>query len=177
MKWIVETKRLRLREYAETDAEAFYRLNSDPAVMRFVGETLVESVEQARAIIRAYPIVDYATYGFGRWACVLRESEEVIGFAGFKFLPETGEVDLGYRLLPAYWDRGLATEACVAVIPYGFERLQLSEITALVLPENGASARVLEKCGFVRTGIVDYRGLRPARYLMKAARPSFRGDV
>lgn len=167
MRTIVETERLRLREYTESDAEAFYRLNSDPAVMRFVGDALVESVEKAREIIRAYPMADYSTHGFGRWACVLRESEEVIGFAGFKFLPETGEVDLGYRLLTAHWGRGLATEACRAVIRHGFETLMFSEITALVVPANIASARVLEKSGLTRTGMVDYRGRKVMRYAMQ----------
>lgn len=176
MKSMVETARLRLREYAESDAEAFYRLNSDPAVMRFVGDALVESVDQARRIIRAYPMADYRTYGFGRWACALRESEEVIGFAGLKFLPETGEVDLGYRLLPAYWGQGLATEAGVAVVRYGFETLKLAEITALVRPGNNASMRVLAKCGLLRTGTVDYRGHKVTRYASQ--RPtSFATDV
>lgn len=167
MKTILETERLRLREYAETDAEAFYRLNSDPAVMRFTNDKMVESVEQAREIIRTYPMADYRTHGFGRWACVLRESEEVIGFAGFKFLPETGEVDLGYRLLAAHWGRGLATEACCAIVTYGFAALSLGRITALVQPENTASMRVLEKCGLTRTGMVEYRGRKVVRFALE----------
>ena len=167
MRTMIETERLVLREYGEEDAESFFRLNSDQAVMRFTGDDLLMSVAQAREILREHPLADYRTHGFGRWACVLRESEEVIGFAGLKFLAETGEVDLGYRLLAAQWGRGLATEACRAVVRYGFEILKMPEITALVQPDNVASIRVLEKCGLTRTGMVYYRGRNVTRYAIR----------
>lgn len=169
VKSVLETKRLLLREYTEDDAESFYLLNSDPAVMQFTGDNLLVSVDQARALLRDYPISDYRVHGFGRWACVLGGSEEVIGFAGLKYLPGRGEVDLGYRFLPAHWRKGLATEACRAVVPYGFETLNLTEITALVQPENVASVRVLEKCGLTFTEIVNYRGRSVARYAIGAS--------
>ncbi len=105
-------------------------------------------------------MADYRTYGFGRWACVLRASDEVIGLAGLKFLPERDEVDLGYRFQVAHWGRGLATEVSQAVVRYGFETLKLPQITALVQPENIASVRVLGKCGLTPTGEVQYRGRR-----------------
>lgn len=70
---------------------------------------------------------------------------------------------MGYRLLAAHWARGSATEACRAVMRYGFETLRFSEITALVVPENIASMRVLEKCGLTPTGMVEYRGLEMTR--------------
>lgn len=167
MTTVLETPRLRLREYRESDAESFYQLNSDPAVMRFTGDELIGSIEEARAILREHPIADYATHGFGRWACLLRETEEVIGFAGLKFLPETGEIDLGYRLLAAHWGKGLATEACRAIVEYGFTTLGLEKITALVRPENEASVRVLAKCGFTFRGMVEYRGRNAARYAIR----------
>lgn len=167
MKRVLETERLLLREYVEDDAESFYRLNSDPDVMRFTGDDLLVSVEEARAILRDHPISDYRVHGFGRWACILRDSGAAIGFAGLKRLPETSEVDLGYRFVPSYWGRGLAAEACRAVMQYGFETLMLAEITALVQPENIASVRVLEKCGLGFRENVSYRGRSVARYSIR----------
>ena len=167
MKAVIETQRLLLREYCEEDAEAFFRLNSDPAVMRFTPDEPLVDLEQARAVLRDYPMADYRTHGFGRWACVLRETGEVIGFAGLKYLPETGEVDLGYRLLAECWGRGYATEACLAVIEYGFKTLRLARITALVRPENVRSVRVLEKCGLRVAGKVDYLGREIDRYVVE----------
>ncbi len=168
MKTILETERLLLREYVEEDAEAFLRLNSNPEVFRYTSDGPIATVEEARAILRAFPIADYRTHGFGRWACVLRESGEAIGFAGLKFLPETGEVDLGYRFIPEQWGRGLATEASRAVVRFGFETLRLREITALVQPENTASVRVIEKCGLGFTGMVHYRGRDVRHYALTA---------
>jgi len=175
---ILETERLLLREYVEDDAESFYRLNSDPEVLRFTGDDPVVTAEQARTILRNYPMKDYRVHGFGRWACVLRSDGEVIGFAGLKYLPETSEIDLGYRLLPTHWGQGFATEACHAVVGYGFETLKLAEITALVRPENSASVRVLEKCGLTFTEVIQYRGQRVARYAIRpAANTSFESSA
>ena len=168
VKRILETKRLLLREYAEEDAESFYRLNSDPDVMRYTGDEALVSVGHARTVLRDYPIADYREHGYGRWACVLHESGEVIGFAGLKYLPERGEVDLGYRFLRHHWGRGLATEACRAVIAYGFDVLRLAEIAALVQTGNVASRRVLEKCGLTFGGMTEYGGRMVARYTITA---------
>ena len=92
----------------------------------------------------------------------------VIGFAGLKWLVELGEVDLGYRFLPAYWGVGLATEAGEAVLRYGFERLGLRRVIGLVMPENTASIRVLEKLGLRFDGLIEDRGHRVARYVIEA---------
>jgi RimJ/RimL family protein N-acetyltransferase len=168
---ILETERLLLREFDEADAEATLRLGSDPAVMRYTHEPMLTDVEQARAILRDHPIGDYGTHGFGRWACVLKVNDELIGFAGLKRLEDlAGEVDVGYRFLPAYWGRGLATEAGRAAMDYGFNRLRLQRIIGLVDPENVASVRVLQKLGLTFETLIDYRGMRVARYAIQASR-------
>ncbi len=158
-----ETTRLRLRAFEEGDAEAFYRLNSHPEVNRYTGEPPCESVAAARAGIRSYP--DWTQYGIGRWAAVYKATNEIIGFAGLKWLSDFGEVDLGYRFLPQYWGRGLATEASVACLAYGFETLGLKRIVGYTDPENRASMRVLEKLGMVRKEPILYDG-EPAEFLV-----------
>lgn len=145
------------------DAVAFYALNSHPEVMRYTGEPPLQSVEEAREMIAAYP--DFNTHGFGRWGCVLKETGAMIGFCGLKYLDELGEVDVGFRFLPEYWGRGVATEACRACVELGFETMGLERTIALVLPENVASIRVLEKTGMRRDGEVSYEG----RYVIARA--------
>src|ERR1700704_5177520 len=125
MKVILETDRLFLREYVEEDAEAFFKLNSNPEVLRFVPDKALLNVEQARQILIDHPIADYRKHGFGRGACILKSTGENIGFAGLKYLEELGEVDVAYRLLPAYWGQGLATEVARASVRYGFADLGL----------------------------------------------------
>src|SRR5947207_14497848 len=149
MRVILETERLLLRQYVEEDAEAFFKLNSDPEVLRFVPDKALLNVEQARQILIDHPIADYRKYGFGRGACVLKSTGEQIGFAGLKYLEELGEVDVAFRLMRSHWGQGLATEAALACVRFGFAELGLKRIIGLVMPENVASVRVLEKTGLL----------------------------
>lgn len=140
-----ETDRLFLRAMTVDDADAFFAINSDPDVMRYTHEPMLGSVEEARQAIADYP--DFDSVGYGRWGCVLKESHQMIGFCGLKYLDDLDVVDVGYRLLPKHWGRGLATEACRTSIQFGFDVLKLDRIMGLVLPENHRSIRVLEKAG------------------------------
>ena len=106
------------------------------------------SVEAARAYMQAAPFHDYATYGYGRFACVWKETGEVIGFSGVKYVPEVRDTELGYRFLPEFWGMGLATEAGRASIDFARASLGLQRLVALVHPDNVASANVLTKLGF-----------------------------
>ncbi len=157
-----ETERMQLRALTLADATAFYQLNSDLQVMRFTGEPLLASLEEAYQAIRDYP--DFDTVGYGRWGCFFKPESRLVGFCGLQWLADLGEVDLGYRFLSAYWGRGLATEACQACLQFGFDGLQLSHIIALVLPENVASSRVLEKLGMYGDGQMRYQEQRVLRY-------------
>jgi RimJ/RimL family protein N-acetyltransferase len=166
MKVILETDRLLLREYVEDDAESFFKLNTDPEVVRFVPDKPLLNVEQARQTLIDHPIADYRRYGFGRGACILKSTGEQIGFAGLKYLDELGEVDVAYRLLPAHWGQGLATEVALASVRYGFAALGLKRITGLVMPKNIASVRVLEKTGLRYSGTVTLWGHTFSRYII-----------
>ena len=168
MKTVFETERLSLREYMEDDAEAFLRLNSDPEVLRYVPDQALLDADQARQILVDHPIADYRKHGFGRGACILKNAGENIGFAGLKYLEELGEVDVAYRLLPAYWGRGLATEVAIASVEFGFNRLGLKRIVGLVMPENIASIRVLEKAGLRYAETVAFWEKQFSKYIITA---------
>ena len=168
MELIFETDRLLLRKYVEEDAGAFFELNSDPEVLRFVPDQQLLDVEQARQILIDHPMADYRKHGFGRGACILKSTGQQIGFAGLKHLEELGEVDVAYRLLPAYWGQGLATEVALASVRYGFATLGLKRIIALVMPENVASVRVLEKAGLRYTADAFLLGHRFSKYAISA---------
>lgn len=163
----IETERLILREYTEADAPAFFRLNSDPDVMRYVPDERMTDVDQAREILINHPMVDYRERGFGRWACILKETGEHIGFCGLKYLKEIGDVDLGFRFMPSQWGKGFATEAARASIRFGFDELKLDHIVGLAEPENRASIRVLEKVGMQFVEMVRLFDLDMAKYVIR----------
>jgi ribosomal-protein-alanine N-acetyltransferase len=166
MKVILETDRLLLREYVEEDAEVFFKLNSDPEVLRFVPDKALLNVEQARQILVDHPIADYRKYGFGRGACILKSTGEQIGFAGLKYLEELGEVDVAFRLLGTHWGLGSATEAALASVRFGFADLGLKRIIGLVMPENIASVRALEKIGLRYAETVTFWGHQFSKYVI-----------
>ena len=147
----LRTKRLILRPFTEADAPAYQALVSDPEVLRYTGENPVTSIEETLDILRTRPLRDYAVHGFGRMACVLAQSNELIGFCGLKRLEDfNDEVDIGYRFVARYWGLGLASESAAALYAHGKNKMQLARIIGLVIPENTGSVRVLAKLGMQR---------------------------
>lgn len=142
---------------------------SEPAVIRYIGEQQILSVEETRKFIEDYP--DFREHGFGRWACWLKSENRIIGFSGLKKLTDLhGAVDVGYRFFPEYWGQGFATESGLVSIKFGFETLGLEEIIGIAHPENTASIHVLEKLGLVRDGEVTHAGLDGLRFVITRAR-------
>ena len=156
---VIDTDRLILRRFDEHDREAFYQLCSRPEIIRYAQSKPVASREEALQFMKAAPLHDYATYGYGRFACVWRQTGEVIGFSGLKYLPELDDTELGYRFFREFWGMGLATEAGNASIDYARDDLRLKRLVALVHPDNFASAKVLAKLAFAIEKQVRYSGL------------------
>ena len=160
-----ETARLHHRELVAEDAQDVFDFNGHPLVMKYTGEPLWKSLEETEQRLRDY--TEFTRIGFGRWGCVYKPENKVIGFSGFKYIPELDEVDLGFRFHPEYWGHGLATESALACIEFGFERLNLKRIVALVLPENMASIRVLEKEGMHDDGIFQFEGKPTHKFIIE----------
>jgi len=141
---ITETPRLILRHInPKLDAQAMYELNADPLIMQNTGDAPFESVAAAQKFFEGYK--DYEKYGFGRWAVVLKDTNDVMGWCGLKQNPEF--IDLGYRLIGRYRGKGYATEAAKVSLDYGFNQLEMNEIIAKAKKENIASINVMKKIG------------------------------
>lgn len=142
MRYILKTERLILREFEISDAQNMFDLNADPEVIRYTGDPPFGSVDEAKVFLENYS--DYLKNAYGRWAVILKESNEFIGWCGLKY-HEEGYVDIGFRFFKSRWGKGYASEASKATLAYGFKTLNLDEIIARVIAENIASVRVLEK--------------------------------
>ena len=102
-----------------------------------------------------------------QFAVVPRDEPSVIGYCGFHHHPEVpGEVEIGYRLHPDYWNRGLISEAARAVRDYGFEDLQLPKVISLIHPENIPSRRIAEKNAMTVEKEISFRGFSTLVYAM-----------
>lgn len=144
----LETERLILRPFRMDDVDAWFEINKDPEVTKYTGDGGVQSKSEIERRIRDHVLADYSKHGFGRWAVIFKATNELIGFAGLKYMPDMEVVDLGYRFKTDYWGKGLATEASKHCIAFGFDDLGLERIHAYVLPDNKGSIRVLDKMNF-----------------------------
>jgi RimJ/RimL family protein N-acetyltransferase len=156
MRVFLETERLLLRRFAESDVGNLHDLDGDPEVMRFVngGRAVPREVireETLPRFLRAYERFE----GFGVWATIERSSGQFVGW--FEFYPwkDGGpeEVELGFRLRRSAWGKGYATEGSRALIHKGFTELGVQRVVAETMAVNAASRRVMEKAGlrYVRT--------------------------
>ncbi|MEE4665934.1 GNAT family N-acetyltransferase [Pseudomonas alliivorans] len=142
------TDRLVLRDFEVADVPALAGILCDPHVMRYSVRGVLS--EQATGEFVRNCMHAYSADGFGPQAVIEVETNRLIGFCGLNAeqVDQVMEVEIGYRLAPSYWGRGLASEAALATLRHGFQTLQLASVIAIVQPENIASVRVLHKAGF-----------------------------
>jgi RimJ/RimL family protein N-acetyltransferase len=155
---VLETYRLLLREFQETDAAFVLRLVNEPSWLRFIGDRGVHSLEDARRYLEDGPRASYARNGFGLWCVVPRESGAPAGMCGLVRRETLPEVDVGFAFLPEAWGRGYASEAAAAVLVHARDRLGLRRVLAITTPDNHPSIRVLERIGMRREGEIRLAG-------------------
>ena len=142
----VDTGRTTLREWTPKDAQHLFDLNTNPAVVRYTGDSGFKDMHSAEDLILTYP--NYQRDGFGRWLVVSKETGVPMGWCGLK--RNRWGIDLGFRFFERYWNQGFATECAKSCIDIA-RTMSLDRIVGRALSENKASLAVLEKVGMVRT--------------------------
>ncbi|WP_353119830.1 GNAT family N-acetyltransferase [Myroides odoratus] len=165
MKLIAETPRLFLRELQPTDAQSFYALNANPNVIRYTGNAAFATVEEAKEFLENYS--DYQLNGYGRWAVILKDSGQFIGWCGLKYNGDTQQTDIGFRFFEEEWGKGYATESAEACLRIGFDQLGLACIIGRAMKANIASIRVLEKLGLTYEQDIVLEGEAAVLYQIK----------
>ena len=152
---VLETERLILRHWKESDREPFARMNADPRVMEHFPAPL--TAEQSNGLVDR---LLEQPYGYGVSAAELRADGSFIGYIGL-FVPRfeahfTPCVEIGWRLSAEFQGRGLATEGARAVVEYAFGPLGLERLVSFTTPGNVRSRRVMEKLGMTRDPAEDF---------------------
>jgi RimJ/RimL family protein N-acetyltransferase len=158
---VLQTPRLTLRQFTDDDVENLFELNSDPGVMRYITGGGGTPREELRDTIIPFHLAVYERLDrLGTWAAESSATGEFLGWFHFRPGPDQDitNIDLGYRLRRAAWNKGYATEGSRALITMGFTDLSVQRVFAHTMAFNAASRRVMEKCGlaFVRT--IPYEG-------------------
>lgn len=148
----MQTDRISLRRWQESDAESLYKYASDPDVGPRAGWPPHQSVDESREIIRTIFTNDTT------WAIVLRHTGEAIGCMGYYTHQSSNigigpnDCEVGYWVARPYWNQGICTEALRLMIDYCVNQMHFDNIWADHFLANPASGRVMEKCGFRDTG-------------------------
>jgi len=153
---LLETGRLTLRRATLLDLDNMAKLNSDPAVMRYIGDGSVWTRAQSEARIRRIQKVYDIFPGLGLWIGEEKPNRRFVGAYALIYIPKTAEVEVGYRLRQSAWGRGLATEGARALVRYGMFALGLERVVGLTHPDNDPSKHVLMKAGLQQRGMGHY---------------------
>jgi len=156
---VLSTERFELRPLSPDDLAGFFAELSDPEVVRLTNIEPLTEMEQASAILDRIDTARAEGRGV-RWAIHDRASGEYVGSCGFNSLVWTyacrGEI--GYDVVRNWWGRRVMGEVLPALLDFGFDRLGLRRIEALVMPANQRSWRLLERHGFEREGLLRDHG-------------------
>jgi RimJ/RimL family protein N-acetyltransferase len=153
----LQTERLILRRWRQTDHVPFAALNADPMVMEYFPDVLSRA-ESDDLISRIES--GFATYGHGLWALEVRATGEFVGFTGLA-IPSfhahfTPAVEVGWRLSRSAWGNGYATEAGLASIRVGFRDFGHGEIVSFTSAANVRSRAVMERIGMTHDAADDF---------------------
>lgn len=168
---ILETERLYLRELNQDDFETLSKILQDEETMYAYNGAFSDKETQEwldRQIAR------YRKYGFGLWAVILKETNEMIGQCGITMQPwkETEVTEVGYLLRKDYWHKGFAQEAARACKEYAFTRLKVDEVCSIIRDTNIVSQNVALRNGMKITDVwtKHYRGVDMPHYLFSVKR-------
>jgi RimJ/RimL family protein N-acetyltransferase len=154
----IETKRLKLRQWQESDFSSFAQYYADEDNARYVGGQ--KNPEQAWRHM-ALQIGHWKLKGFGYWAVDEKETNDFVGCVGLWQSPGWPELELGYWLMKEHQGKGYALEACLRCIDYAREVLKASSLVSYIDPGNAPSIRLAERLGAVNEGTIELLSYGP----------------
>jgi Acetyltransferases, including N-acetylases of ribosomal proteins len=165
---ILETRRLRLREFHPDDLDKLAAMVADEEQMRFYPRP--KTRDEARAWI-GRNLSLYEEYGFGFWLIESRPTSVFLGYCGIRplVLQSAPATEIGWHTKKTSWDQGIATEAAAAVRDLAFARFAQTRLVALIHPDHLASRRVAEKIGMREEGAITYDGDPYVTYVSERA--------
>ena len=161
----LETPRLLLRDFTAGDWPAVLAYQRDPRYLRLY-EWADRTPAEVQAFVQMFIDQQHAEPRTRfQFAVTLRQTGELLGNCGIRRdSPVSHEAEIGYEIAPDQWGRGYASEAVAATVRFGFETLRVHRITAWLVADNVASARVLEKNGFQLEGRLRDKEAYKGRY-------------
>jgi RimJ/RimL family protein N-acetyltransferase len=155
----LQTERLRLRPFRESDLDAYTALCADPEVIRHLGDGRPFTRDQAWRHM-AMLVGHWALRSYGMWAVEEISSGAFVGRIGCHHPEGWPEFEIGWTLARPYWGMGYAYEGTVAAVQYAFMALGRDRVASFIRPDNVRSIRLAERLGERRDGEVEVAGHR-----------------
>jgi [ribosomal protein S5]-alanine N-acetyltransferase len=152
----LESSRLYLRHFQESDVNDLFRTEGNPDVMAFIRKPVAEP-SQSLARIRQETVYAAENEGLGLFACFEKATDTYLGLVKIKHIDNTDAIEVGYAFLPEAWGKGYATEITQKAIEYLNQNFKEREIVAFIQADNLNSRRVLEKSGMTEVENI-YKG-------------------
>lgn len=164
---MLETNRLILRQWKESDLEPFAELNADPEVMTYFPATL--SREESDNLAGRFKAAIELNQGWGFWAAELKATKEFVGCVGLAYQPDRFDfspcIEIGWRLSKKFWHQGIAKEAAEATLAYAFNVLKLDEIVSFTSIHNVPSENLMKRLGMYKQGHFFHPALHRGHHL------------
>ena len=145
---VLESPRLVLRELRPDDIPRLLHFHMDEAIQKQMAREPFQTVKEAETLYNAFTLARQENRAL-IWAFTLKPSDLLVGYGGFvQLYPQHEKAELGYGLMPAFWKKGLATEAVSLMVDYGFNEIRLHRLEAVVFEGNVTSINLLKKFGF-----------------------------
>lgn len=158
----LETERLTLRLFRESDLDAYAEMCGDPKVMKYLGGSTMDRAQAWRSM--ATVLGHWRLRGFGLWGVEERDTRELVGRVGC-WRPEGWPgLELAWTLRRTFWGKGYATEAATAALEVAFLHLGEAHVISMIHRENRPSIRVARRLGMRLEGSTDLLGYHVVVY-------------
>ena len=144
---IAETSRLFISKITLKDSKFFLELVNTPHWIKYIGDRQIKTVKDAKVYLRNVTLKSYTDFGFGFYKLQVKDTNKAIGICGLVKRNQLEDVEIGFAMLPEYENKGFGFEASLAVLSLAKETFNLEKITAITLPTNISSIKLLEKLG------------------------------
>lgn len=154
----IETERLILTPYEESDVQELHDLWCSPGVRRYLFDNELIPIEFVRDEIESNNR-QFEAHGWGQWKAVLREAPGLVGFTGFREFHDPPQLELLFGLAETHWGKSIAVEMAQAMLALAFQKWGFEKIQGSTDAPNTASIRVMEKLGMKCRGRETTNGL------------------
>lgn len=160
----IKTDRLLLRRFTDSDIDHVFKGLSHPEVTRYYGVSY-NSLEATKLQLKFFS--DLLKNGTGIWWAICSlDSKVFFGAAGLNSLnKEHKKAEIGFWLMPEFWGKGIINEAIPFILEYGFDKLNLHRIEAIIETENVNSKKIMAKLGFEHEGTMKECELKNGKFI------------